>query len=617
MPGHPCTVGALKRVFESDIPPDQVVPNPVFQVLQIKPIAAQPNAPERYRIVFSDTENFIQSMLATQANYLVLSKELEKGCFVRLLAYQANQVKEKKILIVLGLEVLKEHGKREKIGNPVSLEQDPATRGPATSTGNSAAPPQQASATAFYGNKPAAAPAPQRAAAQKPSSRPGATGHDRIYPIESLSPYQNKWTIKARVTSKSEIKTWQNQKGEGRLFTVNLLDESGEIRATGFNDQVDSLYELFQEGQVYYISKCRVGMAKRQFSNISNDYELSFERDTEVERCTDVDDSVPQVRFSFIQFADLESVQKDAMIDVIGVIKEVGDLGTVTSKVSQKPYSKRELTLVDKTNYLVRCTVWGKVAESWEMSQDEIVAFKGVKVSDFGGRSLSMLHSSTMSANPDIDEAHILRGWYDGQGRGETFQSHQGLSGMGAAGGGKEDVKNLAQIGEDNFGMGEKPDYFTTKATIVYIKQDSISYPACLSETCNKKVVPVDGGWRCERCDVTHPKPQYRYIMTISCNDAFGQAWLSCFDDVGRMIMGKTADELHELSDPDGMTENRAYTNVFSEANCKTYSFKCRAKLDTYDGQQRVRFQVMSASPVNYAVEAARLVEQIKLYSMN
>lgn len=325
------------------------------------------------------------------------------------------------------------------------------------------------------------------------------------------------------------------------------------------------------------------------------------------------------------------------MIDVIGVIKEVGDLSTVTSKVSQKPYSKRELTLVDKTNYLVRCTVWGKVAESWEMSQDEIVAFKGVKVSDFGGRSLSMLHSSTMSANPDIDEAHILRGWYDGQGRGEIFQSHQGLSGMGAAGGGKEDVKNLAQIKEDNFGMGEKPDYFTTKATIVYIKQDNIYYPACLSETCNKKVVLVDGGWRCERCDVTHPKPQYRYnlpqvvkfssliltrdynryIMTISCNDAFGQAWLSCFDDVGRMITGKTADELHELSDPDGMNESREYTRIFAEANCKTYSFKCRAKLDTYDGQQRVRYQVVSASPLNYAVEAARLVEQIKLYSTN
>lgn len=35
-------------------------------------------------------------MLATQANHLVASKELEKGCFVRLAAYQANQVKDKK-----------------------------------------------------------------------------------------------------------------------------------------------------------------------------------------------------------------------------------------------------------------------------------------------------------------------------------------------------------------------------------------------------------------------------------------------------------------------------------------------------------------------------------------
>lgn len=615
MTDHPCTVGALKRVFESDLPPDQVVPNPVFQVLQIKPIAAQSNTPARYRIVFSDTENFIQSMLATQANHLVLSGELEKGCFVRLSAYQANQVKDKKILIVLGLEVLKEHEKREKIGNPVSLEQSPAIRGQTTSTNNATAPPQQASATAFYGSKPAAA-APQRAPAQKPSSRPG--GHDRIYPIESLSPYQNKWTIKARVTSKSDIRTYSNSKGEGRIFTVSLLDESGEIRATGFNDQVDSLYELFEEGQVYYISKCRVNMAKRQFSNINNDYELMFERDTEVERCTDTDDSVPQVRFSFTQFADLENVQKDAMIDVIGVVKEVFDLSTITSKVSQKPYSKRDLTLVDKSNYSVRCTVWGKVAENWEVSVDEIVAFKGIKVGDFGGRSLSMLHSSTMSINPDIDEAHILRGWYDGQGRGETFQSHQGLSSMGAAGGRKDLMKNLAQIKEDNFGMGQDPDYFTTKATIVYIKQDNLYYPACMGENCNKKVVSVDGGWRCERCDVTYPKPQYRYIMTLSCNDAFGQAWLSCFDEVGRMIMGKTADELHELSE-DNMSDenNKAYLNIFSEANFKTYIFRCRAKLDTYDGQQRVRYQVLSANPVNYAAEAARLVEQIKLYSMN
>ena len=37
---------------------------------------------------------------------------------------------------------------------------------------------------------------------------------------------QPRWTIRARVTNKSSIRTWSNSKGEGRLFSVDLLDES-------------------------------------------------------------------------------------------------------------------------------------------------------------------------------------------------------------------------------------------------------------------------------------------------------------------------------------------------------------------------------------------------------
>jgi hypothetical protein len=52
------------------------------------------------------------------------------------------------------------------------------------------------------------------------------------------------------VTYKSDIKEWHNQRGQGRLFTVHFLDESGEIRATGFNDQVDAFYDKLKEGKV-------------------------------------------------------------------------------------------------------------------------------------------------------------------------------------------------------------------------------------------------------------------------------------------------------------------------------------------------------------------------------
>jgi replication factor A1 len=41
-------------------------------------------------------------------------------------------------------------------------------------------------------------------------------------PIESLNPYQNKWTIKARVTAKGEMKTWNNAKGSGNLFKIDV-----------------------------------------------------------------------------------------------------------------------------------------------------------------------------------------------------------------------------------------------------------------------------------------------------------------------------------------------------------------------------------------------------------
>ena len=64
---------------------------------------------------------------------------------------------------------------------------------------------------------------------------------------------------------------------------MTLMDDSGEIRGTAFNLVADELYAKLEEGKVYYVSKARVNLAKKKFSNVNNDYELSFERNTEVE----------------------------------------------------------------------------------------------------------------------------------------------------------------------------------------------------------------------------------------------------------------------------------------------------------------------------------------------
>ncbi len=69
---------------------------------------------------------------------------------------------------------------------------------------------------------------------------------DTTVPIRDITPYNSKCTIKARVTNKSVVRTWSNSRGDGKLFSVDLLDESGEIRATGFNNAVDQFYELLK-----------------------------------------------------------------------------------------------------------------------------------------------------------------------------------------------------------------------------------------------------------------------------------------------------------------------------------------------------------------------------------
>jgi len=469
--------------------------------------------------------------------------------------------------------VIEALGTPDKIGQPVGFEPK-----------SDAAKPTTIGGSGFYGNKTEdVKPQVQQQKLPTRSGTPPSRGGNVLYPIEGISPYAHKWTIKARVSSKSDIKTWHKASGEGKLFSVNLLDESGEIKATGFNEQCDQFYDVLQEGLVYYISApCRVQMAKKQFSNLSNEYELTFERDTVIEKAED-QSSVPQVRFNFCNIRELQEVDKDATVDVIGVLKEVHEVSQIVSKSTGKPYDKRELTLVDDSGYSVRVTIWGKTATGFDARPESVVAFKGMKVSDFGGRSLSLLSSGTMSLDPDIPEAHKLKGWYDSAGRADNFASHTSMA-TGGASGRTDETKCISQVKSENLGL-EDAVYFTLKATIVYIKQDNFCYPACRNEGCKKKVTDMgDGSWRCEKCDVSHPSPEYLYIMSVNVNDHTGQLWLSCFDNVGRIVMGgRSANELMQLRDEgDGRLGS-----IFEEANCHKLSFRCRAKLDSFQDTQR------------------------------
>jgi replication factor A1 len=59
-----------------------------------------------------------------------------------------------------------------------------------------------------------------------------------IVPINQLNPYQDCWTIKVRISFKTQIRHWQNARGEGNVFSFDCIDEVNK-----------ALYVLFWRSQ--------------------------------------------------------------------------------------------------------------------------------------------------------------------------------------------------------------------------------------------------------------------------------------------------------------------------------------------------------------------------------
>jgi replication factor A1 len=69
-------------------------------------------------------------------------------------------------------------------------------------------------------------------------------------------------------------------------------------------------------------------------------------------------------------------------------VTEVKAIDTINIKSTQKALSKREIIIGDKSGSSVRLTIWGKQAEAFQAENNPVIAFKGVKVGDFGGEFL-------------------------------------------------------------------------------------------------------------------------------------------------------------------------------------------------------------------------------------
>eukprot|EP00898_Chlorokybus_atmophyticus_P002303 jgi/Chlat1/3073/Chrsp21S03384 len=660
---------------------------PYVQVIDVKRIGAAGgagNPTERYRLQLSDGQYSQQGMLATQLNHHVQSNAVKPGTVLQLDEFICNTVQNRRVIIILSLTVVADLegiiGNPQPLSNdgtpaaapaaappraapPPVMEQKPFPNGPpagnggygggyASSNGPHAngaagggyagssygggagagysngpygASPAQPSASGAYGSAygDSTVPPPMYGQNRAPIARNQAPA--AITPIRNLNPYQNRWTIQARVAAKSDIRRYHNAKGEGKLASVDFVDsESWDMRATMFNDAVDKYYDMLEVGRIYFVSKAQLKPAKREFSNCKAEYEMTFDNNTMVEPCPDSDD-IPRQTFELKPISVIENAAAGEILDVMGVVTSISQVQSIQRKNGQET-TKQTMQILDQSARSVEICLWGdkclkdgaKIEGMMNAGERPIIAVKAGRISDFNGRSVGTISSTQISINPDLPAAAQLRSWYDSNGA-SAIQSAVNLTHVsgGGTGSGVELRKFVAQI-KAELGQGEKPDWVTIVGTLTFMKVDSMSYPACPEKigdkNCNKKLQDQGNGtWYCERCSKTVTEATRRYILSASVSDCTGADWITAFDEAGTEMFGVDANTMHEWN----INKDPRFAAALDDVNFKLRTWKLKVKQETYNDETRIKNTLVKSELVKFAAESERMLDNIQRLQAN
>lgn len=503
----------------------------------------------------------------------------------------------------------------------------PTIQGAKSASPNQQSPPQQQQQQNQYNNN---APRQQQYRAGNPRSAPqeASINISDAMPISDLNPYSNKWVIKARVTSKGQLKEWKNKttgKG-GELFSVDLLDNhKGEIRATAYNSTAKKFYDLMQEGCVYYISNGKLKHANKKFSTLNNDYEITLEESSVVQPA-DSDDSIPVGNFNFCTIEEIQQKGANELVDITAIVDDPGNVENFRTKKGNET-TKRLVKLVDGEGTTMRSidlTLWGTHADSCNWQRGDCVCVKGVRTSDFHGVTLNSLFSSQFIVNSnELDTSIALQQWYnDLIQTGASVNLVQVSNQQSNQNKAYRPVNYLTDITKYELGVRPdgKPDFILVKGTVSFIKDTPLFYPACPNENCKGKKVEKDeygndgGQWSCSKCHQKYDSPTYRYIVSMKISDITGEQWVTAFNDsAGVIFSGCDANELEELKN----TDMESFQHIIQEALFKQYTMKLRiseeTRQDSSDGgpATRIKVQLSQAYPISYVSESKRLLNLI------
>lgn len=442
-----------------------------------------------------------------------------------------------------------------------------------------------------------------------------------VLPISEISSYHNRWTIKARVTGKSQLRQFNKGISNGKVFSVDLLDKGGgEIRASFFNQAADKYLDILEVGKCYVLTKGSVKVANRQYNQCNHRYELIFDKDALVAPAAN-DIEIKTMQFNFTDLRALQSKTLPATVALCGVVVSFKPLFSFKSR-DGKDLIKREVTVADDTATSIDITLWGERAQLPDATFEgkPLVAIKSVIVKEWnGGRAGSLLQDGLLEFKPTGVEAERILKWWSNGGSSTSFSAMSISGGLGGTARKAKDA-SLADIRRVSESLPENSDIYTVIARMCFVQttkqgqRQPLCYSACSAPRegtqllCNKR---VDESGRCPVCG-SIGKGVARLNVRFKFVDFADSIWATTFHEGAESILGKSGQEILDLekhsgsdgTEVDEFLKQRYYLGV-------PHQLTIRAKTETYQNETRCSISCTGARPVSLAEHGKQLLSEI------
>lgn len=429
--------------------------------------------------------------------------------------------------------------------------------------------------------------------------------------LSTLNTFSRDIKVLIRIINVSQLRTYVNEKGEGHLLNVIVIDQEGtEMLVTCFNKLAHKYSEKLKEGHVYELTGGYVKVNQKRFKTTNSDYQLILNENSTIKEVSD-DGTITKLKVNIRKLGELKRIDLHTPIDTLGYVVDPGERLLVTTKNGDA--YMRKVYIADDTEYRVELALWKNVTEI-ELEQGDIILVRNCVVSEFNGRNLSGAESTKIIKNPRcMKEAVLLLKW--AQSFNGTYKSYSSSREKGEYEAiDKSNVFNFEQVfKEAEAKIQEKKEevsgYFTIKVWVSFLNHSDRNYYAgCPSTRCKKKLTDDNGVLFCTSCNLTVTDPAYYFTIAVRAKDNCSECWIDMYGGTAEHFFGLKAEEYREIFQSKNYSE---LDKIQNSVDYRQYYMLIRVKTTLFNNISKRRITAYRTEPVDRAEDYDQVLRKL------